>query len=75
MSAYGAFVVAFQVASTIVFILQCIPIRDFWTTLGGDFNIEPSGRCVDVVKFLLVNGCINTATDFALLLLVCEVPL
>ena len=35
---------------------------------------EPS-HCINYVKFLLVNGAINTVTDFALLVLVSNVVL
>lgn len=69
ISACGAFVVAFETASTIVFIFECTPIRDFWVALGGYLAPELGGRCIDFIKFLLVNGSINTVTDFALLLL------
>lgn len=61
---------AFEVASTVVFILECTPIHDFWVTLGGYLAPELGGRCINLVKFLLVNGSINTVTDFALLLTV-----
>ncbi|KAF6225969.1 hypothetical protein HO173_012636 [Letharia columbiana] len=68
ISACGAFVLAFEVASTVVFILECTPVHDFWVALGGYLAPELGGRCINLVKFLLVNGSINTVTDFALLL-------
>ena len=68
--ACGAFVIAFGFASAMVFILECTPIRVFWVGLGGYLAPEMGGRCIDFIRFLLVNGSINTVTDFALLLLV-----
>ena len=64
--ACGAFVVAFATASTFCFILECSPIRDFWIKAAS----TEGGHCIHLIKFLLVNGCINTVTDFALLVLV-----
>lgn len=72
VSACGAFVIAFETASTIVFILECTPTRDFWLTFEG---YDPPDRCIDTQEFLLVNGSINTVTDFALLLLVGDICL
>ena len=60
---------AFNITSIIVVILECIPITDFWVHEGG----KNGGRCINVIKFLLVNGSINTVTDFVLLLLVSNV--
>lgn len=70
ITACGAFVIAFETASTLVFIFECTPIRDFWVTFGGAYTAKLGGRCINFIKFLEVNGSINTVTDFALLLLV-----
>lgn len=43
--------------------------------MGGYLTPKLGGRCIDFIKFLLVNGSINTVTDFALLLLVSDVSL
>ena len=56
-----------------VFILECIPVKDYWLTYGSGHNLKDGGRCIDLIKFLLVNGSINTVTDFTLLILVIEV--
>ncbi|KAK4694299.1 hypothetical protein P7C71_g3261, partial [Lecanoromycetidae sp. Uapishka_2] len=64
----GAFVVAFTTSSVITYICQCSPIDAFWTTLAGTLPGH-SGSCIKVKIFLLTIGAINTATDFALLVL------
>ena len=74
ISACGAFVIAFGTASAIVFIFECTPISNFWVALGGYLRAEFGGRCIDFITFLLVNGSINTVTDFALLLIVRNLP-
>ncbi|CAF9938329.1 hypothetical protein IMSHALPRED_000764 [Imshaugia aleurites] len=68
ISACGAFVLAFGTTSTIVFIFECTPVDHFWVGLGGGLR-QIGGRCINFINFLLVNGSINTVTDFALLLL------
>ena len=56
-----------------VFILECVPVKDYWLTYGSGHNLTDGGRCINLIKFLLVNGSINTVTDFTLLILVIEV--
>ena len=58
-----------------VFILECMPVKDYWLTYGSGRGAPDGGRCIDLIKFLLVNGSINTVTDFTLLILVIEVSL
>ena len=65
--ACGVFVIAFEVASTIVYIFQCTPVDGFWTRLGGGAK---GAHCISFRNFLLTNGIVNTVTDFALILLV-----
>ena len=72
----GIFVLLFETSSNLVFVLQCIPIRDFWARYIIQLpKVEGPIHCIDYVKFLLVNGAINTVTDFALLILVSNVSL
>lgn len=73
ISACGAFIVAFGTASTIVFVFQCVPIRDSWVTADGNLPSTGGGRCLNLFKFQLANGCINTFTDFTLVLLVGDI--
>ncbi|KAI4228432.1 MAG: hypothetical protein L6R36_001623 [Xanthoria steineri] len=61
------FVTALTVACVFVSIFQCIPIHKFWDTLGGELAPQLGGRCIDVQKYFLIGGSINTITDFALL--------
>lgn len=63
----GAFVIAFEIASTLVFIFQCVPVADFWIRLGG--GLRGGSKCIQFKKYLLVQGAINTVTDLAILLL------
>lgn len=65
----GIFVVAFTASIILVFIWQCTPISAFWTTYAGLLP-DHGSRCINVELFLLINGSINTATDFVLLVLV-----
>ena len=55
------------------FVLECVPVKDYWLTYGGALPPADGGRCINIIRFLLVNGSINTVTDFGLLLLVIEV--
>ena len=64
------FVLAFGTASTLVFVLECVPISDFWLALSGGLKSRLRGRCISIHNFLLANGSINTATDILLLTLV-----
>lgn len=64
---------AFEIATIIVFILECTPISAFWINLGGSIHFKDGAKCVDLVKYLLINGSINTVTDFALLILVSNI--
>lgn len=77
LTAYAVFVILFETASTIVFIVPCNPISHFWTDILGyvtpSSGIKDPSRCTDLVRFLLINGCINTVTDFGLLILVSNV--
>lgn len=66
----GVFLLAFEIASTLVFIFECTPIRDFWVTLSGHLSSKLGGRCIHVKDYLLANGSVNTFTDFALIILV-----
>ena len=75
LKACGIFVVAFEIASTLVFILECIPIKDYWLSYGSGRGITDGGRCINLIRFLLVNGSINTVTDFTLLLMVIDILL
>ena len=52
------------------FVLECIPVKDYWLTFGGALRPADGGRCINIIRFLLVNGSVNTVTDFSLLLLV-----
>ncbi|KAG6999534.1 hypothetical protein G7Y79_00034g069570 [Physcia stellaris] len=67
--ACGVFVLAFGTASTLVFVLECVPISDFWLALSGGLKSRLRGRCISIHNFLLANGSINTATDILLLIL------
>lgn len=64
-----AFVIALTVACILVSIFQCVPIHDFWDTLGGTLSKEVGGRCVKIELYFLIAGSINTVMDFALLAL------
>ncbi|KAL8888010.1 MAG: hypothetical protein Q9205_002299 [Flavoplaca limonia] len=61
------FVVALTVACVIVSIFQCIPVHKFWETLGGELAPLMGARCINVQKYFVISGAINTFTDFALL--------
>ncbi len=61
------FVIALTVACILVSIFQCVPIHDFWDTLGGTLSKELGGHCIRIELYFLVAGAINTVTDFALL--------
>ncbi|KAM0796846.1 hypothetical protein BDR22DRAFT_498471 [Usnea florida] len=65
---FAVFVIAFEIASILVFVLACVPVREFWVALLGYLR-HKDGRCINIFKFWLANGSINTVTDFALLLL------
>ena len=73
LGAFAIFVVAFEIASIMAFVLECIPVKDYWLTYGGALHPSDGGRCINIIRFLLVNGSINTVTDFSLLLLVIAV--
>ena len=70
LGACGFFVVVFEIASTLTFILECIPVKAYWLSYGSGIPPPDGGRCINIIRFLLVNGSINTVTDFSLLLLV-----
>lgn len=75
LGAFAIFVIAFEIASIMAFILECIPVKDYWLTYGGALPPSDGGRCINIIRFLLVNGSVNTVTDFSLLLLVIEISL
>ena len=64
-----AYVISFSTTCVLVTIFQCVPIHDFWDTLGGRFSPRDGGRCINVKFYFLIAGAINTVTDFALLAL------
>lgn len=73
--ACGIFVLLFETASCLVLVVPCTPVHNFWNIyLNPDAVGEPS-HCINYIRFLLVNGAINTVTDFALLVLVSNVLL
>ena len=73
--ACGIFVLLFETASSLVFVLPCVPVHNFWTIYIVPHDVGEPSHCINYVKFLLVNGAINTVTDFALLVLVSNVVL
>lgn len=67
---WGAFTACLTISSLLVCIFQCIPVYGFWTTFAGKL---PGAKCVDVVRYIIIAGSINAATDFILLGLVSNV--
>lgn len=72
--ACGIFVLLFETASSLVLVVPCTPVHNFWNIYLNPNAAGPS-HCINYLKFLLVNGAINTVTDFALLVLVSNVLL
>lgn len=64
-----AFVITFTVICTFVSIFQCRPIHDFWDTLAGKLSEKLGGRCINIGRYFLISGSINTIIDFTLLAL------
>lgn len=65
---WAVFTACLVLSSVLVCIFQCIPVSGFWTTFAGTI---PGARCINVIKFFLIAGGINAATDFILLAMVC----
>lgn len=70
----GALILAFQTASVIVAIFACTPVSAFWLTFMGRLPSPLRHRCINLPKFLIAQGSINTVTDIVLLLLVRYAP-
>ena len=64
---WAIFTTCLTISTLVVCILQCIPISGFWTTFAGTL---PGAKCVHVVRYILIAGSLNAATDFVLLALV-----
>lgn len=64
------FVIALSISCIFASMFQCVPIYKFWDTLGGELAPQLGGRCINVRRYFLISGSINTFTDFALLALV-----
>ncbi len=61
------FTTCLSISTLLVCIFQCVPVSGFWKTFAG---VIPGAKCVDILKFFLIAGGINAATDFVLLILV-----
>jgi hypothetical protein len=58
----GAFLTAMTIASVLVCLLQCVPLRKMWDTTA-------SGHCIGFGRFALAMSCINICTDIFMLAL------
>lgn len=60
----GAFILAYTITSSMVNLLQCVPISANW-----DPTVAVAATCVDFGSELITLSTINAVTDFALLIL------
>jgi hypothetical protein len=60
----GAFITSYTITSSLVNLLQCVPIAANW-----DPKLAPTTKCVKFGTELITLGTINAATDFVLLVL------
>ena len=61
---------ALTIAYVTVSICQCLPIYAFWESLGGALAPALGFRCINVNRYFLAAGAINTVTNFVVLALV-----
>ena len=58
----GGYLILFLISSTLVVLLQCLPVRSFW-------HHEMAHRCIEQVDFYIAHGTLNFVTDLSVVLM------